>query len=901
MPLLTELLEQLPKAVKEVVPKAQPPLRKMLNVLVGPTAKENITAVETAARQQGVVMDASQWELWRQLSLPVAQASRVKRGGNGREVLMEYMQDSNQIATRGREAFNQGTQGTLPKVPENVLPADTQTLELIGTEKSITRRLRDAKARAAVSRAPKDIAEVDELTNQLQSMKPLAEKQKGTVVKDVPWWGYWGPWSPKPKLELAMGEQTMAVDKAATDAFQANVQKSFSSWWHGVTGRSGPGKGFEDLSNNRQFTKDFDKLYRDVNPWLKRYYENMKAIGEMRPKADEIRRANPGVNDVDLARINPAFRKLYNKAHGLMPELVADLGEINSRFKPVAEKWFTRPGAKGADIRIALYRDPKYRHWVEHLMEPGEVEVAKQHQDLMKGLAGQMESRGIPTLEAVEDYVHHSLRHIGGGSWRRLSAREGEDIKHLASRISPFVHRNYGSLPLFPTIHGSTKGYIGTVARKLAMTDLKRKWLPLMQGAEAPMKEFPRLQKLSEKYLGQFEKNMFNDQWYEKMFHYGTLSLYATKVWASPAVVFKHALKQVRLFSSSPKEAIQTLPRTVVGGVQLALQRFGVKPGKDAIFMRNFNASRSFFESISGIKPDKTLMDGVNTVMNSGVGAIEMFERGWAVNIALAKAQNKGLSFDKTMQGLWSTLLTNNFLGGADRHLWMSKSWQQFAAPFMYTPLRITEETIMSVLKSLPKKVIKDMGAEALQYSWNYLPRDVYGTPYIKHMLYFGGATALLEAYARKNDMSLWDIIAFHIPGIRHTATGHDIGLPPAQLYSTWKERGGDVEALTSALFDFFTATPALDKVVQLYKGKTAKIYDEDWRRVMFGVPSQKALKEMEEKAVKKQFKPSPHLEKFYAGERRAGRTALGRLYPVKHFKQKGKPWEFRFLPEAEK
>lgn len=895
MPLLTELMGKLPKIVTEALPEAKEPLRKMLNVLAGPTAKESITAVENATRRAGVVMDSPQWGLWRQLSLPIAQAARTKRLGkdSSQEVLLEYLQDSSQIAVRGRAAFNLGREAKLPEIPENILPADTKALELEGTMRRLTTELHKAKAR-------KETKRVAELTDEIKSLTPLAERARGEGAKDIPWWSYWGPWSPKIKFETALGEQNLAVDKAHSDHFQANVYKSLISWWHGVTGKGGPGQGFKDLSNNRQFVKDFDKLYHDVDPWLERYYANMAKIGKMRPKADEIRKANPGKTDAELTQISSEFRKLQREVDKLKPNLIADKTEINKRFYPVARKWFTRPGDKGADIRIALYRDPAYRHWVEPLMNENEKAVAEAHQRLMPAIAEKLEQRGIPTLKTAEEYVHHSLRHIRGGHWRTLSAREAEKVDHLASRISPFVHRNYGSLPLFPSIHGSTKGYLGTVARKMALTDLKRKWYPLMQGAEAPMKEFPNLLKLSDKYLGQFEKNLFNDQWWEKMFHYGTMSLYATKVWGAPSVMFKHGLKMVRLFSTNPYDAIKTLPKTVKGGLQIALQKFDVKPGKEAILMRNFTASRSFFEAMSGIRPDQTLMDGVNTVFNAGVGGMEMFERGWAVMIALSKAQRKGLSMEKTMQGLWNTILTNNFLGGADRPLWMMKSWQQFAAPFFYTPLRITEETIGMVLRSLPKKVIKGMGEEALQYSWNYLPRDVFGTPYIKHMLYFGGATALLEAYARKHDLSLWQTVAAHIPGIRPTATGYDIGIPPAQIYRDFTARGGDVEALTSALFDFFTATPALDKLIQLRDQEASKIYGDDWRRVIFSLPSQKAIKEMKEKAARAQFSPSGHLQKYLDAQRRLKKTALGRLYPVKHFKTKAKPWELQILPKAD-
>lgn len=897
MPLLTELAEMLPKAIRATLPEAKEPLRKALNVLANPASKESITAVEASMRHLNVPMDAAQWEMWRNLSIPVATAARSKRLGtsmldSGLSIMDEYLTNSNQLAKRGREAFELGRKAELPKIPDLDLPADTRALSLQGDWHRVSRELRKAKAVG-------DTKKVEDLRGKMEFLQRAVPPGQ-RLVEDIPVQYYYAPAGPKPKFERALGPDTPVLDKAAMDAFTANVHKSLTSWWHGLTGKGGPGKGFADLNQNKEWIKDFSKLHDELDPWLERYYANMNRIGkDYRPKIQAIVDTNKGKSMEEIAAL-PEYQKVAKKIQKIMPQVNADLAEINKRFEPVARKWFTRPGAAGADTRIALYREPNYRGWVENLMEPGEKEIAAAHQKLMGEVRGALEKRGIPVFEAEQDYVHHSLRHLlSGGKISRITSREADRAYRLASRISPFVHRNYGSLPLFPSIHGSTKGYIATAARKMGMTDFKSKWLGLLYGKDAPLAEYPRLAKFTEKYVKQFEENMFNDAWWEKMAHRGTMWMYATKVWGTASAPFKHALKFVRILSTHPTDAIRTLPKATKAGLQIALQRFGVQPGKEARLIRNFTASRDFFEAMSGIKPDKRLLDIANNVGNFGIGFTEMIERGWTTMIAISKAQRKGLSMQDAMRGMWSTVLSNNFLGGADRPLWLRKSWQQFMAPFFYTPTRVTEETVGMVLRSLPHRVIKEMGEDALKISWNMMPRDAFGTPYVKHMLSFAGATGALELYARAHDTSLWSIIAAHIPGMRPTATGVEPGIPPAQLLLDFKRRGGDIEALTSSLYDFLTTTPMLDKIKQMSQGTTSPVYDKDWRRVMFSLPSLKAIETAKKRAAEKQVVPSAHFNKWLDQQRRL-KTFFGPWYPVTHKREAGKPWTWGF-PKPEK
>ena len=211
--------------------------------------------------------------------------------------------------------------------------------------------------------------------------------------------------------------------------------KNMRAWWRSLTGKGGPGKGFADLSRKRRFIKDFKKLCHSLDPWLERYYGNMARIGELQAQSAK----------------NPQVQKEIDK---LMPQAQADLVEILKRYKPVAQKWYSRPGGQGADIRIALYREPTYRPLVEGLMEPGEKEVAEGHKWLVKQAHDLAEKQNIPVTDLDTEYVTHLLFNM---------------LK--VSRVTPEKLKRW-SLNFFPSIHASTEAYISILARKVAETAL---------------------------------------------------------------------------------------------------------------------------------------------------------------------------------------------------------------------------------------------------------------------------------------------------------------------------------------------------------------------------------------------------------------------------------------------
>jgi hypothetical protein len=417
-----------------------------------------------------------------------------------------------------------------------------------------------------------DTKQVDYLESQMAQLAPMMKGQK--VVQDLPWHFKVGTTgvSTKTREAYAFGPgQGLTLDQSAAVTWTDRFVKTLQPWWRALTGKEGPGGGFKSLARDKQFISDMSQVAVDTWPQTEKYY---KLASNMQNLVSKYKFTLEKSGEEAAAGYLASIDKLK-------PKVIDALADLNTKRKPIYSKYFDQP-----DFRIALYRQSETKHWVDKLMSPGEKQVAEAHAQLMSQVRDQLVKHNIPVLDQQKEYVTHLLKNLTGKGNKVTFDRMN---KFLPSIIK-FQQRNPGSLNFFPSIHASTEAYIPMAARKIAGTTLASKWKPII---EKDLKHWPEIQKAEKMHLEQYLNKSMDENFWEKTMRQLTWWTYFTKVGLSVPVAFKHAIKFGGLIAMHPRDAITVMPAALKGGMQLALQRFGVKPGVEARIMRNMNASRN--------------------------------------------------------------------------------------------------------------------------------------------------------------------------------------------------------------------------------------------------------------------------------------------------------------------
>lgn len=857
MPVWLDIIKLLPKAAAESYKVLSPEAKIFLEKAV-PAAKGRMAPILNVAEKS--LPETKDITGIKQVLYPLATqyqalSSGIKPRRASEALAAQFWEDTNEMTLPLREMAAKGRVGEKYEITRPVLPSSVSPIKYQADVKKWQERKAKAEALGRQDR-------VDYYDTKLQGITPLVKGQK--IIQDLPVWLRTGvsPVSTKTREAKAFDAGTsMVADKAAAITWQDGFIKNSRAWWRSLTGAQGPGAGFKNMGRDKAFQVDMANLVVDSWPQTEKYYSLYGRLDAMvRKYKAQLKAGNEAAAAQSLESINK-----------FKPQVVSALTDLNAIRKPVMAKYFNQP-----DVRIALYREPETRAWVESLMSPGEKAVAENHKWLMEQGRDLAETHGIPVLNRDKEYVTHLLGNLSKLTGRTVGKTTVEKMKRALPAIMRFQQRSPGSLNFFPSIQTSTEAYLPMLARKVAETAVARKWTPHIKN---DLKYWPHIQKALKKDLEQFLNKSMDENFWEKAMRQLTWWTYFTKVGLSVPVAVKHAIKFGSLIAMHPRDALPQIPRVIRAGAELALQRFGVKPGPAARIIRNHVMNRNLYEDVSGLVGAPEFKNRAFAITNlfSGmpVNWVEALERGTGVLAAMNKASRTGVSFKKMQQGIWGTILDNSFLGRADNFLWLNRSWQRFMAIFAYTPGMIIDRTLRWAMKgTTPERFITGMKSGILESAWR-MPRDVFGTTYTKHLIAFLTTLGAAEMYAQYHGVKPWWVLQM---GAAHLPSSITRSIP-IETMKTAEKRGGTVEDWASTLFDFMSTIPALDKAKMAWQGKLPKAAGGSEFFAATGIPSAEAAKKYEE--LQKKFGGrtfGSKWERKHAIEKRK-ETVFGPLY----------------------
>jgi hypothetical protein len=755
------------------------------------------------------------------------------------KVMEQAMTDEGAMMHGIRGVAEMAARGEVPKVVKPILPADTRSIV-----QQRTIHVANRLATEYESRGQSKVAE--KLRNLAQRLSKEIEGER--YIEDLPWLVDKLPLSPLTKLDYALGMSRNAVtDAAAAFTSYGATFKDLGAWWRAVA------RGIEDVSKNRLFNRQMGELYVRLQPKLFGLTRVLESINKIDQQLERL------ASSIRFPEQSKQLIKLRAEREALLGQYKNLLTDITTQRYFAFKPWFENY----ADVRIALYREPQTRHWVEHLMSPEEKRVAELHHRLMLNIREHAESLGMNVLEADQDYITHQFKMLTDWGAKGLTKRERMGlVDKLAPPYTRFAARALGSQLMYPTVHGATEGYLRSASRMMALRAWENKWRPLFLasgGKRTPtLSEWPRLQKLLQNYYDKLRDYASDDRILDKLTRGFTHWMYLSKTGLSPSVARKHAQKFMTLMTTNPIDVVRVLPHVVKGGFELLTQRLGVEPQSAARLMRNMTATRQFFETFSGLssREREWLTNSINVLSAFPTNFVEMFERGTAVLAALSRAQRKGLSYDQALRGMWELLLNHSFIGAVDRPLWLHKNWQQMLGVFTYTPYRIFDTTVKRVLLSLPSKHVREMQGQLLQYAWRF-PKDVFGNEYIKSTIAVVTGIGLLEELARRTlDASIWREALLATPFTREAPVGQgllglgvNLNFWPIDLLQKVEERGNSVRAWKSALRELLFEFPQFRRIRKALQGEIYPRYAGSPVRQIFALPAHSVLEERSERA----------------------------------------------------
>jgi hypothetical protein len=776
----------------------------------------------------------------------VASAKKVHPLTAEFEVIGQAMVDEGAMMHGIRGVAEMAARGEVPKVVKPILPADTRSIELQRIIHVSNRLATEYEARGL----PK-VAEKLRTTAQRLSKEITGER----YIEDLPWVVHRLPVSPLTKFDYALGmSRSPVMDAAAAFTSYGATFKDLSAWWRAVA------RGVEDVSKNWRFNREMGKLYVRLQPKLFGLTRVLESIDRIDRQLERLG------SSLKLPEQSKRLIKLKAEREDLLDQFKRLFTDVTTERYLAFKPWFENY----ADVRIALYREPSTRHWVESLMSPEEKRIAELHRQLMLNIREHAESLGMNVLDADKDYITHQFKMLADWGTGGLTKRERLG---LADRLAPpytkFAARALGSQLMYPTVHGATEGYLRSASRMMALRAWENKWRPLFLATgghklSPALSEWPRLQGLLQDYYAKLRDYASDDRIFDKLTRGFTRWMYLSKTGLSPSVARKHAQKFLTLMTTNPIDVVRVLPYVMRGGFQLLTQRIGVEPQSAARLMRNMTATRQFFETFSGLssREREWLTNSLNVLSAFPTNFVEMFERGTAVLAALSRAQRKGLSYDQALRGMWELLLNHSFIGAVDRPLWLQKNWQQMLGVFSYTPYRIFDTTVKRFLLSLPAKHVREMQGQLLQYAWRF-PKDVFGNEYIKSTIAVVAGIGLLETLARHFfDASIWREALLVAPFTREDPTGQGLlGLGvslnfwPIDLLQKVEERGNSVRAWKSALRQLLLEFPQFRRIRKALQGEIYPRYAGSPVRQILALPAHSVLEERAARARQRRKK----------------------------------------------
>jgi len=759
------------------------------------------------------------------------------------KVMGQAMVDEGAMMHGIRGVAEMAARGEVPKVVKPILPADIRSIKL--------QRIIHVSNRLATeyeSRGQPNVAE--RLRSLAQSLSKEIEGER--YIEDLPWYIRILPVSPLTKFDYALGmSRNLVMDAAAAFTSYGATFKDLGAWWRAVA------HGIEDVSKNRLFNRQMGELYVRLQPKLFGLTRVLESINRIDQQLERL------ASGIRLPEQSKRLMKLKAEREALLEQYKKLFTDVTTQRYMAFKPWFENY----ADVRIALYREPQTRHWVEHLMSPEEKRIAELHRQLMLNVREHAESLGMNVMDADKDYITHQFKMLADWGAGGLTKRERMGLADkLAPPYTKFAARALGSQLMYPTVHGATEGYLRSASRMMALRAWENKWRPLFLktggGKMTPaLSEWPNLQKLAQHYYDKLRDYASDDRIFDKLARGFTQWMYLSKTGLSPSVARKHAQKFLTLMTTNPIDVVRVLPYVMRGGFELLTQRVGVEPQFAARLMRNMTATRQFFETFSGLssREREWLTNSINVLSAFPTNFVEMFERGTAVLAALSRAQRKGLSYDQALRGMWELLLNHSFIGAVDRPLWLHKNWQQMLGVFSYTPYRIFDTTVKRFLLSLPAKHVREMQGQLLQYAWRF-PKDVFGNSYVWSTIAVVTGIGLLETMARHFlDASIWREALLVAPFTREEPTGQGIlGLGvslnfwPIDLLQKVEERGNSVRAWKSALRQMLLEFPQFRRIRKALQGEIYPRYAGSPVRQILALPAHSVVEEMAERAQRR-------------------------------------------------
>jgi hypothetical protein len=184
-----------------------------------------------------------------------------------------------------------------------------------------------------------------------------------------------------------------------------------------------------------------------------------------------------------------------------------------------------------------------------------------------------------------------------------------------------------------------------------------------------------------------------------------------------PSAPFKHLFKNEGTWATLGfTHSMQHVPDAFMTASRLAvnnsIDRLGLstnKISKGAMddFVNSTVRQRNLINPLSDIERHEGVVsavdkwiDNVTSTGSVGIQAVESFDRVHTILSAFDMSVKKGMTAEQAMSGIYSTILKNNFLGGALNPQWMHNPKIRALALFQNTPFKILERRVIAATKT---------------------------------------------------------------------------------------------------------------------------------------------------------------------------------------------------------
>jgi len=201
-------------------------------------------------------------------------------------------------------------------------------------------------------------------------------------------------------------------------------------------------------------------------------------------------------------------------------------------------------------------------------------------------------------------------------------------------------------------------------------------------------------------------------------------------------------------------------------------------------------------------------MDKITSTGSVGIQAVEAFDRVHTIQAAFDMSLKKGMTAEQAMSSIYSTILKNNFLGGALNPEWMHNPKIRALALFQNTPFKILERRVVNGMKTMDDVktafgIIRSQNLEATLNDLHNIRASVFeGQNELKKSMIFEAVTGTKDAFG--NSISAQFVREWMIAGLvtmGGSAVGIDLSKHSFHLPFV-KDNKNDMSFATSPIVD---------------------------------------------------------------------------------------------------